>query len=465
MGDWQHAGEDEVLAGLAAAQQRMNGAYRELLEVVAEAERRGLAGAHGYVDAVRLVACTQNVSKAEARRRVAAAGSVLPGRTLTGAETAAPLPAAAQALAEHAISHEHVDVIRQILGALKPHLEPHRAELEEYLAEQARTFDPHSLRTLGKRRVAFLDPDGPKPRDGSPSRNRLSFAEDGAGWDVRGWLDRESAAVLRSALSPLSAPRPASGGCEDAPAEPAEKDPRTFAEREGDALVELARRVMTAGALPLERAERPQVTVVIPLEVLEERIAGAGLMGFADGIGRGAITAERARRWACDAEVVPVVLGEAGQPLDVGRSARTAPRWLRRALRQRDGGCAFPNCPIPAQWCEAHHIIHWACGGETSLDNTVLLCGAHHDLLHVGDWTVAITDGFPLFHPPPWVPGGPRRNALHRVDRPHRTSRAPGRRRTGPPTRRDGNRAPARWDGALRSGGAPPRGRAGVAQW
>ncbi|OLT06895.1 hypothetical protein BJF90_14860 [Pseudonocardia sp. CNS-004] len=232
MGDWQHAAEDEVLAGLAVAQQRMNGAYRELLEVVAEADRRGLAGAHGYVDAVRLVACTQNVSKAEARRRVAAAGAVLPARTLTGAETAALLPVTAQAVAEHAISNEHVDVIRQTLGALKPHLEPYRSGLEEYLAEYARTFDPQALRTLGKRRIALLDPDGPKPRDGSPTRNRLSFAEDGAGWDVRGWLDRESAAVVRSALSPLSAPRPAAGGCEDGHTEPAEKDPRTFAERE-----------------------------------------------------------------------------------------------------------------------------------------------------------------------------------------------------------------------------------------
>jgi hypothetical protein len=463
MATWQRAAEDEVLAGLAVAQRRMNAAYRELLEVVAEADRRGLAGAHGYVDAPRLVACTQNVSRAEARRRVAAAGSVLPGRTPSGAETQAPLPATAQALAEEAISGEHVEVIGQVLGALKPHLERHRAELEEYLAVHARTFDPQSLRVLGKRRLAVLDPDGPRPRDGSPTRNRLSFAEDGAGWDVRGWLDRESAAVVRSALSPLSAPRPVSGAC-DEQAETGERDSRTIAEREADALVELARRMLSVGALPLERGERPQVTVTVPLEVLEARIAGAGLMGFADGIGLGAITPERARRWACDAEVIPVVLGREGQPLDVGRAARTAPRWLRRALRQRDGGCAFPNCPIPAQWCEAHHVVHWAVGGETSLDNTVLLCGAHHDLLHVGEWAVTITDGFPLFHPPPWIRGGPRRNALHRVDRPNTRGRA-RRGRSRPPSRRDGNRSPGRTGVGLGSGGAPPRGHAGVAQW
>lgn len=465
MSSWERASEDEVLAGLAAAQQELNAVYRELLEVVAEAGSRGLAGAHGYVDTARLVACTQNVTHAEARRRISAADSVLPARTLSGAETEAALPATAQAVAEHAISSEHVNVIRQVLGGLRPHLEVHRAELEEYLAAHARIFDPQSLRTLGKRRLAFLDPDGPKPRDASPTRNKLSFAEDGAGWDVRGWLDQESAAVLRSALSPLSAPRPASDGCEDDAAEPGEKDSRTLAERDGDALVELARRSMVAAALPLERGERPHVTVTVPLEVLEGRIAGVGLMGFADGLGSGAISVDRLRRWACDAEVIPVVLGGDGQPLDVGRSMRTAPRWLRRALRQRDGGCAFPNCPVPPQWCEAHHVQHWAQGGETSLDNGVLLCCAHHDLLHHGEWTVTITDGFPLFHPPPWIPGGPRRNTLHRIDRGQHLRRSSRRRRSGPPGRHDGDRPSGRTGFGLGSRSAPQRGNAGVAQW
>jgi hypothetical protein len=93
-------------------------------------------------------------------------------------------------------------------------------------------------------------------------------------------------------------------------------------------------------------------------------------------------------------------------------------RWIRRALKQRDGGCGFPGCIAAAPWCDAHHIIHWLDLGPTALWNPVLLCGRHHTVIHHGEWDISITDGFPVFHPPPWIPGGPRTNTLHRIDLP-----------------------------------------------
>ncbi|GAA4697011.1 hypothetical protein GCM10023215_38910 [Pseudonocardia yuanmonensis] len=167
-------------------------------------------------------------------------------------------------------------------------------------------------------------------------------------------------------------------------------------------------------ALPVEGGTRPQGTVTISLHDL--RHAGAGLLEFGDGPARGVIRAEDARRLACDAGVIPVLLGSGGQPFDVGRKHRVVPHALRRALAARDGGCAFPGCGMPAQWCEGHHLRPWVDGGETSLGNTVLLCARHHRLIHRGEWTVTVDGGIPSFPPPWWSGGPPGRNVVHRPD-------------------------------------------------
>lgn len=97
------------------------------------------------------------------------------------------------------------------------------------------------------------------------------------------------------------------------------------------------------------------------------------------------------RRIACDAQVVPVVLGSDGAPLDVGRGHRLVPPAIRHAAWLRDQGCTYPGCTIPPAWCDAHHVTHWADGGSTSLDNTALLCGRHHTLVHQRALTATIT--------------------------------------------------------------------------
>jgi hypothetical protein len=126
------------------------------------------------------------------------------------------------------------------------------------------------------------------------------------------------------------------------------------------------------------------------------------------------------RKLACDAQVIPALLGSDGQPLDLGRSTRTFTAAQRRALGLRDGpGCAFPGCDRPIAWCDAHHIVHWSDGGHTDLTNGVLLCAHHHTLIHHGDWTVRITAcGRPEFLPPTWIDPQrrPRRNHLRRLE-------------------------------------------------
>ncbi|RBY79745.1 hypothetical protein DQ240_22230 [Blastococcus sp. TF02A-26] len=87
---------------------------------------------------------------------------------------------------------------------------------------------------------------------------------------------------------------------------------------------------------------------------------------------------------ACDATVARIVIGPDGQPIDRGREVRIVPPALRHLLDLRDGGCVFAGCDAPPWWCEAHHLIHWAFGGETTLDNTGLLCERHHGKVHAG---------------------------------------------------------------------------------
>jgi hypothetical protein len=104
------------------------------------------------------------------------------------------------------------------------------------------------------------------------------------------------------------------------------------------------------------------------------------------------VTAETSRRLCCDAALVGLMEDARGIPLSVGRQTRSIPPWLRRALQARDGGCRFPGC-THTRFVDGHHIRHWADGGETSLDNLVLLCRHHHGLVHEGGYLCKKTAG------------------------------------------------------------------------
>jgi hypothetical protein len=114
----------------------------------------------------------------------------------------------------------------------------------------------------------------------------------------------------------------------------------------------------------------------------------------------GNVSAETARRLACDAAVVHWLEDHDGAPLSVGRKTRTVPPAIRRALQRRDRGCRFPGCSA-TRFVDAHHIHHWADGGATNLDNLVLQCRHHHRLLHEGGFGLERTgDGVLRFTDP-----------------------------------------------------------------
>ena len=142
------------------------------------------------------------------------------------------------------------------------------------------------------------------------------------------------------------------------------------------------------------RAERYQVMVHCDAATLAEE--GEPRRSDLDGI---RVSAETSRRMACDAAVVAMVHAMDGAVVSVGRRTRTIPPHIRRALEERDRGCRFPGCAC--RFTEAHHVKHWADGGETSLRNTVLLCRRHHRAVHEGRVKVSVnSDGTVLFFTP-----------------------------------------------------------------
>ncbi len=167
---------------------------------------------------------------------------------------------------------------------------------------------------------------------------------------------------------------------------------------------------------------KPTVVVTLSFDDVLNRVEQAGVLASGE-----KVTAGELRRLACDATIVPIVLGSASQPLDVGRDQRLVTPSIRKALEARDKRCAFPGCRVPPSGCEAHHIIPWWLGGDTALGNMVLLCPHHHGTIephrffdHSSPptrWTVHIAhDGHPVFTPPTRV-GQPRAKAPLRNQR------------------------------------------------
>ena len=183
-------------------------------------------------------------------------------------------------------------------------------------------------------------------------------------------LDVEGRAVLEAALGPLSAPQPLDG----------ERDLRPRDQRRGEALVALVKRaVASADASP--KGSKSQLFVTVDLETLRTGLRGAGetLAGPEAGT---LLAPEAVRRLACDATVIPTVLGVAGEVVDLGRGVRLFTAAQARRLWLRDRCCTYPGCGLPAQWADLHHLVHWADGGATDLDNAALLCERHHTVVH-----------------------------------------------------------------------------------
>jgi hypothetical protein len=171
--------------------------------------------------------------------------------------------------------------------------------------------------------------------------------------------------------------------------------PISFESRRADALAALAETYLADSDASSTSADRYQVVVHVDAATLHEHTAGRCEIDQGP-----SIAIETARRLSCDASVLRILENEHGEPLDVGRKTRSIPPAIRRALNARDAGCRFPGC-THQRYVDAHHIEHWADGGETKLSNLVTLCRMHHRLVHEGEILIETlaSGGWRFVHP------------------------------------------------------------------
>jgi hypothetical protein len=415
----------------------------------------------GAADTARLLSQRYRIDPAEARRDVrlatrltkyAATTAALPDPTIpfanptTARATPTDLSAADVDAAEspvHAapaawrVHPAQAEAIVSILEQVPATVPAENIEFaEQQLIDLAATHTPSELRKAGQTIRDILDPDGPEPDEKAAyTRESLTLKTADRGITFRGYLANENAELFRTLIHAHAKPHKTIDG---------ELDPRPRDKRQADALTTILTTatntaINTAGtssrtsppadhgdALPFpsdQPADREpavpeqggsvgpvaetdfvaghgpkaHISVTIDFNALAAATANAtGNLVFGDNL-----SAATVRRLACDAEILPIVLGSKSQPLDVGTGQRLVTRPMRRALNARDRGCVV--CGAPPIQCEAHHVVPWLSGGITAVSNLALLCKRHHLDLHSGHWQIRILDGVVHVTRPTWA--------------------------------------------------------------
>ncbi|WP_050668916.1 HNH endonuclease signature motif containing protein [Luteipulveratus halotolerans] len=393
-GMWALSGEqvEELLVSVAAVRAVLD---RVEVAAVREGVSRGLQTEHGYgaVDWVRR--CQQRAGGA------AVADPAHIARVLRVAATADRRGASAvwEGFASGGVGLGKADQVARFEREVSPvaRAEDVEAAVMDLVGaagddEDGTGLTPRELATAIRYAGQLIKPerDLDAEHDARARGRSLSKRPGPAGMsEYRVLLDPDGAAVIDAAVAGLSAPVAGPDG---------EPDPRGGALRRADALVEIVRRgVSSPGAAP--KTTKAQVIITMTLTDLLEQLrarghdrrpgrsaSGAGVTATGE-----VLSATEVRRHACDAGIIPMVLGSAGEVLDVGSEVRLFTPAQRRALWHRDGGCTYPGCTIPAQWCDAHHVVWWSRGGRTDLDSVALLCGRHHTTVHRLDLAAVVT--------------------------------------------------------------------------
>jgi Domain of unknown function (DUF222)/HNH endonuclease len=275
------------------------------------------------------------------------------------------LPVTAGAYRDGVLSGGHIQVI---VANLKDRttgvFAHHEAELVPELAALSVADTAIAMQDWARRAEVIL---GDNPEPVRPERLlHLSRILDGR-HELSGSFDPEGGAVIATALRLAATP--------DADSEPA----RSPAQRRADALVDVCRRFLDHQQQRRGGRHRPHLNIVTTLEDLERQGRGRLVDGSV-------LDAATMQRLVCDAGVHRVVTDGRSSILDYGTTTRTVSAPLFNALVIRDRHCRYPGCDRPPDWTEAHHVRWVTRGGTTALDNLVLLCSRHHQLLHSPGW-------------------------------------------------------------------------------
>ncbi|QPZ39175.1 HNH endonuclease signature motif containing protein [Paramicrobacterium chengjingii] len=461
------AASDDALLETVAALGELGRAQQTALALVAsEVATRSvkldgaqtLASRNGQRDAIGLLQSTARISHGAARRALAYGDAISVDSSVSGA----PLPPRWSHIAEAAfagtIDAEAATPIIRSLEEVRLSADPEMLDAAEdgMMRIASQSTPEYSTQQMRVWKEA-LDPDGARPREKAQRQARffrIGQVNDQGMTPIRGLLTPDAAARLNAAVSTHTNPRArvifrpaterdntaASHDINDNDAARVgahDLDPRTRGQKLHDivdGLIGSGHRASVTGA-----GSRRAQTEVIVTTTLDELRNGSGV-GWANGADEplGPITTERI---LCDEGYRRMLLGDNGEALWLGHTQRAFSPQQKLAIAARDETCAWPECDMPADWCEVHHAKHWSQGGPTDIDDGLLLCSAHHHMLHAQNWVISMQDGIPYLTPPAFMrlTGEPIRLGRNRPRQVSRTRRTRRRRR-----------------GTARAGGADP---------
>ena len=346
------------------------------LKVASAADSREAADGVGATSTASWWAHATKQTRAEAHRKMRLARALDRDHEPVGDALAAGrlLPDQAGVIVK-AVDHLPTDL-------LDPEL-VQQAELQ--LIELARHHDAKQLKVLGAKVLEVLAPEIAEAHEQAhldreekraAESARFTMSDDGHGRSHgRFTIPTLQAEMLRKHLLALASPRRTSSGGADQPGDTPPGEQKPLPHRMGLAFLEYIERYPT-DHIPQSGGVAATVVVTMTQDTLMGGLASAALDTGAH------ISAGEARRIACEAGIIPVVLGGAGQVLDLGRKRRFHTEPQRIALGVRDGGCTAEGCDWPPGLCHAHHDPPWSAGGVTDIDHARLLCPHHHARAH-----------------------------------------------------------------------------------
>ncbi|MFJ5862574.1 DUF222 domain-containing protein [Pseudarthrobacter sp. NPDC092439] len=392
----------------------------------------------GCRDASEFLRISLRIPRQEARRRLALACQVLPATALTGEIVPASRSHLAAALMPEVCGPEQLPspdtadeklprlaapqmssyagtVISATLDRLEQLTTPAVLDrIEQDLSRTAGSADPDFLVRVARRWAETVDADGTEPSEEALRQIQGAFIRKPRHGlhHIEVFATTDQFEHLLTVMNAATNPRAnvEAGGAKEAmeprsfsdgkpPGAEVRLDLRSRPQKQLDGIVAAVKAGLSTDALPATGGRRPQIMATVHYRDLfpQEPHVGAGTGAFAF---TGPVAAASLRKLACDADILPVLLGSSSEVLDLGRRTRLFTTAQRTALTARDQGCTFPNCTMPAPWCEAHHVHYWSRGGATSVDNAALLCSHHHHVIHKEEWGITMRNGIPWFTPP-----------------------------------------------------------------
>lgn len=330
-----------------------------------------LASKSASIVATDVLSRACGISRSEAKRGVARVN------------TLSLVPQLETALNNGAVSIAHVDAVTQAFAHLSDSEKSQLASRGEWMNKVASHTTPDNFARAVRHAVHEVQSESGVSQ--LEQQRRRTF--------LRHWVDRDSGMVcVRGEFDPESGltivGRLQASVDRIINAGNAVVEPRSPDHLRALGLVALITHVATDNVTALQPSyARAEVSVVVDLRTLQ---SGRHPRTFLHTGSDVELHIETVRRIACEAKVIPIVLGTNGVVLDVGRSSRLATAHQRRALESMHSTCAIPDCTVPIGQCQPHHINYWNSGGPTDMANLVPLCTSHHRCVHEGGWKLSL---------------------------------------------------------------------------